>query len=177
MSVQSEIARLETAKSAIKTAIEGKGVIVPDGTLLDGMAALIESIEAGGGSKIAFTTITPDSDTISLEFNHNLGATPNFIFWFDKKIYSYTHKLGLCIDLPNQDFRWYFYAYYFNTISSFEIKYASSPMESIGKLGYLSNGMGVISCDENSITFGNKGNNKIYFRSGITVFVLTAVIS
>ena len=50
MSVQSEITRLENAKAAIKAAIEGKGVTVPDGTLLDGMAALIESIEAGGGS-------------------------------------------------------------------------------------------------------------------------------
>lgn len=48
MSVQSEITRLQNAKAAIKAAIEGKGVTVPDGTLLDGMAALIESIEAGG---------------------------------------------------------------------------------------------------------------------------------
>ena len=50
MSVQTEITRIESAKTAIATAIEGKGVTVPDGTLLDGMAALIESIEAGGGS-------------------------------------------------------------------------------------------------------------------------------
>ena len=49
MSVQTEISRLESAKAAIKTAIEGKGVTVPDATLLDGMAVLIESIEAGGG--------------------------------------------------------------------------------------------------------------------------------
>lgn len=35
--------------ASIVAAIEGKGVTVPDGTLLDGMAALIESIEAGGG--------------------------------------------------------------------------------------------------------------------------------
>ena len=35
---------------SIVAAVEGKGVTVPDGTLLDGMAALIESIEAGGGS-------------------------------------------------------------------------------------------------------------------------------
>ena len=49
MSVQSEITRLENAKTAIKAAIEGKGVTVPDATLLDGMASLIESIEAGGG--------------------------------------------------------------------------------------------------------------------------------
>ena len=50
MSIQTELTRITNAKAAIKTAIEGKGVTVPDGTLLDGMAALIESIEAGGGS-------------------------------------------------------------------------------------------------------------------------------
>ena len=50
MSIQTELTRLTNAKSAIKAAIEGKGVTVPDGTLLDGMAALVESIEAGGGT-------------------------------------------------------------------------------------------------------------------------------
>ncbi len=49
MSIATEITRLQNAKTAIKTAIEGKGVTVPDATLLDGMASLIESIEAGGG--------------------------------------------------------------------------------------------------------------------------------
>lgn len=47
MSIQTELTRLTNAKAAIKTAIEGKGVTVPDTTLLDGMASLIESIEAG----------------------------------------------------------------------------------------------------------------------------------
>ena len=53
MSIQTELTRITNAKSAIKAAIEGKGVTVPDGTLLDGMAALIESIEAGGGADIS----------------------------------------------------------------------------------------------------------------------------
>lgn len=48
MSIASDVTRIESAKAAIKAAIEGKGVTVPDATLLDGMAALIESIEAGG---------------------------------------------------------------------------------------------------------------------------------
>ena len=48
MSVQSEITRIEAAKTAIKTAIAGKGVTVPDGTMLSGLASLIEGIEAGG---------------------------------------------------------------------------------------------------------------------------------
>ena len=53
MSIQTEFTRITNAKAAIKVAIEGKGVTVPDGTLLDGMAPLIESIEAGGGADIS----------------------------------------------------------------------------------------------------------------------------
>lgn len=49
MSVQSEIDRIAGAKSDISTAITNKGVTVPSGTKLDGMAALIDSIESGGG--------------------------------------------------------------------------------------------------------------------------------
>ena len=63
MSVQSEITRLQNAKAAIKAAIEGKGVTVPEATLLDGMAALIESIEAGGGGGNLVTgEVTFESD-------------------------------------------------------------------------------------------------------------------
>lgn len=45
MSVQGEINRLTGAKSAIAAAIAGKGVDVPDGTRLDGMASLIAGID------------------------------------------------------------------------------------------------------------------------------------
>ena len=59
MSIQTELTRITNAKAAIKTAIEGKGVTVPDGTLLDGMASLIESIEAGGsGGGTNYGTVT-----------------------------------------------------------------------------------------------------------------------
>ena len=69
MSVQSEITRLENAKNSISTAITNKGVTVPSGTKLDGMAALIGSIESGGANlqtkSVTYTangtaTITPD---------------------------------------------------------------------------------------------------------------------
>ena len=66
MSIQTEITRIESAKTAIATAIEGKGVTVPDGTLLDGMAALIDSIEAGGGDYV-IGSVTPASDYSILE--------------------------------------------------------------------------------------------------------------
>lgn len=46
MSIQTELTRIQNAKAAIKTAIEGKGVTVPDATLLDGMSSLIGSIES-----------------------------------------------------------------------------------------------------------------------------------
>lgn len=51
MSIQTELSRIINAKAAIKAAIEGKGVTVPEATLLDGMASLIDSIEAGGGGE------------------------------------------------------------------------------------------------------------------------------
>ena len=88
MSIQTELTRIANAKAAIKTAIEGKGITVPDGTLLDGMASLIESIEAGGGGfQVALGTFTP-AETKSLNslppisIEHNAGFTPDvFIFY------------------------------------------------------------------------------------------------
>ena len=60
----------------IVAAVEGKGVTVPDGTLLDGMAALIESIEAGGGSSwtdsysvFSTGTFTPTENTKELSID------------------------------------------------------------------------------------------------------------
>lgn len=83
MSIQTELTRLTNAKAAIQTAIEGKGVTVPEATLLDGMASLIESIEAGGGSggkayKIVsgyLSSTSTDTDG-SFTLAHNLGCTP-----------------------------------------------------------------------------------------------------
>lgn len=50
MSIASEISRLQTAKAAIVSAIEGHGVTVPSGTTFSGFAILIASIESGGGA-------------------------------------------------------------------------------------------------------------------------------
>ena len=66
MSIQTEITRIESAKTAIATAIEGKGVTVPTGTKLDGMAPLIESIEAGG------VGVQPD-------WNQNDSTQPDYV--------------------------------------------------------------------------------------------------
>lgn len=66
MSIQTELTRLTNAKAAIKAAIEGKGVTVPDATLLDGMAALIESIQAGGGADIHIETLITFAQDMTL---------------------------------------------------------------------------------------------------------------
>ena len=78
MSIQTELTRITNAKAAIKAAIEGKGVTVPDGTLLDGMAALIESIEAGGGGATGITTgvYIPASTGYDNVITHGLGVIP-----------------------------------------------------------------------------------------------------
>ena len=78
MSIQTELTRITNAKASIVAAVEGKGVTVPDGTLLDGMAALIDGIEAGGGSSwtdsysvFATGTFTPTENTT--EFSIDTG--------------------------------------------------------------------------------------------------------
>ena len=98
MSIQTELTRITNAKAAIKAAIEGKGMTVPDGTLLDGMAALIESIEAGGGEKTLFGayfetgSIIPASDITTdyiIQFQRNFSSIPDntndpryvFVLW------------------------------------------------------------------------------------------------
>ena len=69
MSIQTELTRITNAKAAIKTAIEGKGVTVPEATLLDGMAALIEAIEAGGGGSFDLSNFMQNiTDVISFSF-------------------------------------------------------------------------------------------------------------
>lgn len=88
MSIATEVSRLKNAKYAIKAAIEGKGVTVPDATLLDGMAALIEEIETGGGAKVTQGSFTLASDSNSYTIHHGLGDVPDFFVLL--RNYSYT---------------------------------------------------------------------------------------
>ena len=90
MSIQADLSRIINAKAAIEAAIEGKGVTVPDATLLDGMASLIESIQAGSGGFENIQTVTgsftpeslietktqlsPTDDAFTVE--HNAGFVP-----------------------------------------------------------------------------------------------------
>ena len=77
--VQTEIDRLESAKEAISTAIAGKGVTVPDGTMLDGMAALIDDIPAGGEWQYASGSFTA-TDPCTTATITGLGFKPKVVF-------------------------------------------------------------------------------------------------
>lgn len=119
MSIQTELTRLTNAKAAIQTAIEGKGVTVPDGTLLDGMASLIESIEAGGGEKTLFGayfetgSIIPASDITSaytIYFQRDFaGIDGNF----DRPFYNFVLWCSIppgttSVATPNNSWAWVF---------------------------------------------------------------------
>lgn len=86
MSVQTQIDRISDAVSAAKAALTEKGVTVPDGTKVDGLAALIAAIEAGGGGGSAFATGTYTAvekvQAASVEITHGLGVIPKTIMWF-----------------------------------------------------------------------------------------------
>lgn len=89
MSIQTELTRITNAKSAIKTAVEGKGVTVPDGTKLDALAALVDSIEVGGGGcTITSGSFTPASDpTYGYTVTHGLGKIPEvFVCWISQNL-------------------------------------------------------------------------------------------
>ena len=99
MSIQTELARLTNAKATIQTAIERKGVTVPDGTLLDGMAVLIESIEAGGGGGGATEpyieeVIDGNGDLINATL-HGHTIIRNFTFYNCQKLTSISLPSGI----------------------------------------------------------------------------------
>lgn len=69
MSIQSEINRLESAKADIKTAIESKGVTVPESTTLEAYGALVGQIQAGGGGEsIEYINFSVNLSNITADF-------------------------------------------------------------------------------------------------------------
>ena len=100
MSIQTDLTRIKNAKATIKAYIEGNGLTVPDATLLDGMASMLESIEAGGGGSVEpFTKIISGTITFAKETTEfQLPETENFLaayfirtdFWgVNKDIYDH----------------------------------------------------------------------------------------
>lgn len=83
MSVQTQIDRLSEAKTSLSTWLTDNGVTVPDGTLMDGLVALLIGVKTGGGlpegiTAIATGTFTPSAEISAVDYDveHGLGATP-----------------------------------------------------------------------------------------------------
>lgn len=157
--IETKINGIASAKAAIKAAIEGKGVTVPDATLLDGMAALIESIEAGGGGMTVIQgTFTCAENTMSYEVVHNLGKIP--------KIWCYmlaTNELNGITDEANPTYRFVIGCSFWESGQVFNITKVASGFsayrpsyEIFDRTNFLT------SINETSITFGNTRMNAKY---------------
>ena len=114
MSIQTDLSRIKGAKASIKAAIEGKGVTVPDGTLLDGMAALIEAIEAGGGGggvlPTPFTNITTGTFILAslmycdkYPITHGLGIAPTLFAVYNDVNVSSSSSVAFIIYLAHSN--------------------------------------------------------------------------
>lgn len=84
MSIQSEITRINNAKTAIKTSIESKGVTVPNATMLDDMPELIDQIES-------YKTVLSDSVPTDM----NSGD-----IWYRIKTYDVEYRKGILSATP-----------------------------------------------------------------------------
>lgn len=170
MSIQSEITRLTNAKAAIKTAVEGKGVTVPDTTLLDGMAALIESIEAGGGAKIATGSFTPTAACNYYEITHNLGEKPTLAICICEDIVK--QSFSLLYDNSTQRIMWYNGSGYLSGLT----KPSRSIINQTRPSGSTMTDSGIYNATENTIKAGNELLSSNYFLAGVQYIWIVAVI-
>lgn len=79
MSVQTQIDRISGAVSDALAALAEKGVTVPEGTKVDGLAALIEAIESGGEESFTFTPAETGLLPLDVEDYESIKA----VFWYN----------------------------------------------------------------------------------------------
>lgn len=157
--IETKINRLASAKAAIKAAIEGKGVTVPDATLLDGMAALIESIDVPDtGMTVIQGTFTCAENTVSYEVVHNLGKIP--------KIWCYmlaTNQSNGITSTANPTYRFVIGCSFWESGQVFNItKIASGFSANRPSYEIFDDTSFLTSINETSITFGSQRINASY---------------
>lgn len=77
--METELGTVDNAVTAALSALVEKGVEVPEGTNVTGLAELIAAIEAGGGDeKKVKGDITPAAATQTLTITHGLGKIPKY---------------------------------------------------------------------------------------------------
>ncbi|EFB74801.1 hypothetical protein [Subdoligranulum variabile] len=81
MSVQTQIQRLETAKASLRTALEEKGVTVPDTATLDGYGALVAQIPAGSDEwTVLYRAELPTSPPAANEASTRVVPTGSYAY-------------------------------------------------------------------------------------------------
>ena len=152
--------------ASIVAAVEGKGVTVPSGTLLDGMAALIESIEAGGGggAKTASGTFTLASTAFSYQVTHNLGVVPNFaLIWQDigYSINSSTMFIGLYLEGRQEVWN------YTQRDEIFTVSAGTYDISGTSPASYPSTcyGIAAYAATNSTVKFGNENKDAYGFRN------------
>lgn len=83
--METELGTVDNAVTAALSALVEKGVEVPEGTNVTGLAELIAAIEAGGG-KLVNGSFTPSTYVGTMTVTHGLGKVPNFILLAGKNI-------------------------------------------------------------------------------------------
>lgn len=170
VSIQIDLTRIKNAKAAIKAYIEGQGLTVPSGTLLDGMAAMLESIEAGGGTKMATGSFTPAENCNHYVITHNLGEKPNLAICICKSIVK--QSFSLLYDDSTQRIMWYNGSGYLSGL----IKPSSSIINQTSPSGNKMTDSGMYNAIENTIKAGNELMSSNYFLTGTQYIWIVAVI-
>ena len=168
MSIQTELSRIINAKAAIKAAIEGKGVTVPEATLLGGMAALIEGIEAGG-AVVAYGIITPASDTTTITVEHNMGVMPDFFAIWGDDSYTAANYNILLLNFRNNKALFNTYS---NVMIKSKSKYNYNHGDAENATSYSGTTKPFVTTEQNIVlttaSIGKGSNNApTYFRSGV----------
>lgn len=106
MSITDQITRLQTAKSAIKTSIENKGITVADDAKIDTYPALIDSITTGSSSEY------PNPDFYNIRTSN--GTDYRYLFYeFNNQLKnSTTYETGLdlsCWDISKVTYFMYMF--------------------------------------------------------------------
>lgn len=107
MSIETEITRLQNAKASLKTSLISKGVEVSDTAKLDEYPALVDSIEAGGGTTLWAgggnpVLIKKIEDVVNLANDTNFNSiTPSSSA---QQIYAGKTLISATLDTKNYDY-------------------------------------------------------------------------
>lgn len=160
MSIQTQITRIENAKSDIMAAIEEQGVSVPEGASLDDASELIMQINSS--EDIDYTQIEFDTEEIVVESDADSSSSLELL-WENSNLTSSFGVQTITIEnMSKYKFILFELRCYTNIVQRFTAIAANNGIETILSLNstYASQGGGVtyrrdVCCNGDSITFGN----------------------